>query len=112
MTSKAERVEEFLRRLAAAPAATSAEEAIELLASTLNGVEDEFTTIPYVPAKWMTDGRMYPPQPDSARPVPGRPDLVRYRNRAHNTVVGTDGSIEISEVGGKCLLSKPGRQKP
>lgn len=95
-----------------APAASSADDAFTLLATTLNTVEDEFTDIPFNPARWMTDGRMYPPQPDSARPVPGRPDLTRYRNRGHSTIIGNDGSITIFEVCGTCVLKKPGNPAP
>ena len=39
------------------------------------------TSIPYDPANWMTDGRMYPPQPDSKKAVSGRSDVTRYRSK-------------------------------
>lgn len=106
--SKAERFAEFLRRLAAAPPAGTGEEALELLMSTLNAVEDAHSGVPFDPRNWRADGRMYPPEPDSARPVPGRPDLIRYRSRAHNTVIGADGSIEFLTLRGESLLRKPG----
>jgi hypothetical protein len=83
---------------------------MDLLASTLNAVEDEFTNIPFDPSKWETDGRMYPPQPDSLRQVDGHPELRKYRNRNHYTIIGDDGSIQI-EKGGQCLLIKPGQTR-
>lgn len=107
MTSKAERVAEFLKRLEAAPPAKSSDEAYALVANTLNGVENELTSIPYDPERWMDDGRMYPPQADSARESP-LPDVVRYRSKAHNTLIHVSGAIRIETVGGQCLLNKPG----
>jgi hypothetical protein len=106
--TKAQRFSEFLDRLLAAPAATSAEEAFALVASTLNAVEDEFSSVPFDPSRWMDDGRMYPAQADSARSDPAQPDLVRYRSRMHNTRIGANGAIRIDEVNGACLLNKPG----
>jgi hypothetical protein len=106
--SKTERFTEFTRRLSAAPPASTAEEALSLLADTLNAVEDEFSGVPYDPEKWQSDGRMYPPQADSERKVPGRPELRRYRSRSHNTIIGDDGSIEIKTLDGTTVVNKPG----
>lgn len=106
--SKSERLAELFRRLAAAPAVTSAIEAKSLLDSTLNAVEDELTGVPYDPEAWMTHDRMYPPQEDSRRVVPGRPDIARYRSRSHNTYIGANGAIEIAAVSGEVLFRKPG----
>jgi hypothetical protein len=106
---KVERLAIFLERLSAAPIASSAEEALILLAATLNGVEDEFTSIPFDLSSSQSDGRMYPPLPDSAREVPGRADVTRYRSRAHNTWIAANGAILIaSAAGGVPLLDKAG----
>ncbi|WP_367345410.1 hypothetical protein [Stenotrophomonas bentonitica] len=102
--SKKERLMEFLRRLHEAPNAAGAAEAIDLVANTLNAVEDEMTSIPFDSDAWMSDGRMYPPQADSARAVSR--DLTRYRNRGHNTLIHVSGAIRIEKTGGTCLLSK------
>lgn len=106
--SKAERFQEFLRRLAQAPTADSFEAGYSLLSMTLNEVEDELSGILFNPATWRSDGRMYPPQLDNARVVPERADLVRFRSRAHNTFIGENGSIEIQDLSGQVLFNKAG----
>ena len=103
-----ERLEEFCQRLLGAPAAGTADEAFELIATTLAEVEDEMTDIPNNPNQWQTDGRMYPPQADSAREVPGQPGTTRYRNRAHNTFISTNGAIEIQDRDGNVVFQKLG----
>ena len=97
--SREERLAEFLRRLKAAPRATSFDEAYGQLREILNAVEDEMTDTPYNPDAWQTDGRLYPQQRDSIRDVPGYPSVQRFRSRGHNTFIGSNGSIEIAEVG-------------
>jgi hypothetical protein len=109
MISKAARFAEFLKQLDESSPASSAEEALEILAATLNGVENEFTSIPFEPDKWLNDGRMYPPQPDSARSVPGHRDITRYRSVGHNTWIAANGAIRIAEAAtGAVVLDKPG----
>ena len=107
MLSKEERTDIFLRRLANAKACSSASEALSLLSSTLNAVEDEFTSIPNNPHLWESDGRLYPPRDDSRRTVPDRDDIVRYRSRKHNTWIAENGAIKITK-GDKICLDKPG----
>jgi hypothetical protein len=109
LVSKQERFEEFCRRLQGMPRARSFAEAYEQLCSILNEVEDELTAIPFNPDNWQTDGRMYPPQPDSMREVDGHPEVRRFRSRAHNTFIGDNGSIEIQVASSKAVaFSKPG----
>jgi len=99
----------FLDRLQAAPCAASFETAYRLLCDTLNGVENEFTDIPYKPDAWESDGRLYPPQRDSMRAVGPAGTVRRFRSRGHYTYIATNGAIEIREVhGGGLLLTKPG----
>lgn len=69
-------------------------------------MEDDLTTIPNDPARWQTDGRLYPPRDDSARVE--RPGVTRYRSRGHNTWIGDNGAIEIKGVDGTVYLDKPG----
>jgi hypothetical protein len=106
--SKAERLEIFMDRLARAAATASAEEAYALVATTLNEVENEFSSTPFDPDNWKTDGRLYPPQEDNKRLVMGHPDVTRYRTVAHNVFIGANGAIEIQTVRGTVLFQKPG----
>jgi len=83
-------------------------EAFEQLVATLNEVEDEFSGIPSDASQWEFDGRLYPPQRDSERPVQGHPKLRRFRSRDHSTYIGTNGSVEIRDRRGQVILTKPG----
>ncbi len=96
--SRAQRLEEFFRRFAQRLPVSSGEDALAVLVSTLNEVEGELSGIPYNPESWATDGRLYPPFPDSRRPVPGRTDVVRWRSKGHNTYIRNNGAIQISRV--------------
>jgi len=95
---RAERLAEFLRRLDETPPAASFDEAYDLLCEALNTVEDEMSGIPYNPARWRTDGRLYPPAADSMRSVPNPPAVKRFRSRGHNTFIASNGAIEIRAV--------------
>jgi hypothetical protein len=96
---KEERFAAFLERLGSAPPASTFQEGYDQLCTVLNEVEDSLTSIPCNPENWQTDGRMYPPQPDSLREVEGHPDVRRFRSRRHNTFLGENGAIEIQTVG-------------
>ena len=103
-------MEELFRRLAQRLPVSSGEDALAVLVSTLNEVEDEMTGIPYNPDSWATDGRLYPPLPDSRRPVSGRPDVARWRSKGHNTYIRNNGAIEIARVpDGLVVFEAPGR---
>ncbi len=107
--SRRERLEEFFRRLAAAPPASDHDEAMQQVSDILNRVEDEMTAIPYDPTFPLNDGRMYPPQPDSKRAVSDRTDVTRYRSKGHSTMIGDNGAIRIIDHGsGDVVFDKPG----
>lgn len=112
MVDRPERRRVSFERLMQAPAAASHDQAFVLLASTLNGVEDEMSGVPFAPHAWMTDGRMYPPLVDSlVAPTPesaGR--FHEYKNRRHRTIIGLNGAIRIIAGRDKSVeLDKPGR---
>jgi hypothetical protein len=106
--TKAERFAEFLRRLEIAPAASTFDEAFGQLCDILNAVENELTSIPFDPANWQNDGRMYPPQLDNLRRATGAGDVRRFRSRAHNTLIGDNGAFELQGLSGQAIFSKPG----
>ena len=109
---KGDRIKEFFRRLDEAGAAGTHDEAFDLVTALLNAVENEMTTIPFDPPNWQTDGRMYPPQADAYRPVPGHPGVRRYRSRGHNMFIAENGAIEIAipppDNGGTTAFAKVG----
>lgn len=79
------------------------------IAVTLNNVEDEHSGVPFDPAHWRTDGRMYPFDDDSAADVEGHPDVTSYRSRGHETFIARNGAIEIRDVrSGEVVIEKPG----
>ena len=106
--SKAERLSEFFRRLAAAAAPATVDEAFSLVARTMTEVENEMTDIPNNPASWQTDGRLYPPERDSVRQVKDNQEVVRFRSRGHNTFVRTNGAVEIRATDDNVVFAKVG----
>jgi hypothetical protein len=110
--SKTDRLKVFFERLRVAEPARNHDEALDLLATILNAVEDEMTSIAFSPTRWQTDGRMYPPQVDAVRDVPDFPNLKRYRSIGHNTFIADNGAIEIAVPpptdGGTTVFSKCG----
>jgi len=107
MHALSERFDEFLRRMLAAPGCSSFAAAFDLLAQTLNQVEDELSGKPYDPTYPRDDRRMYPPKDDAYRPILGRQDLRRYRSRQHNTYFSDSGAILIVDLQMNVVLDKP-----
>lgn len=107
--SKAQRLEKIITRLLNAPPAATEPEALQQLADIITDVEDRFTSIPNHPTRWQNDGRLYPPQADSRRQVSGASFVKRYRSRGHSTFIGINGAIEIQDLSGHVMLSKPGQ---
>lgn len=103
------RLHEFLRRLADAPKVETYEAALALIVGTLDAVEDELSGVPYNPEQWRTDGRMYGPQVDNVRDVPGHPLVKRARSKKHHTFIGVNGAIEIRDLDGNVVFGKQGK---
>jgi len=107
---RSERFALFIATLNALPAASTFGEVRNQLADTLNGIEDQLSGVPFSPSTWLTDGRMYPPLDDSMRDVEGRPDVKRFRSKAHNTYLAENGAIRIEVARTReVVLDKPGR---
>lgn len=97
--SRRERLEELFRRLAAAPAPTSADEAFDLICRTLEEVEDELSGITKAdppPSPEQDDGRMYPPQGGYVRRTAD--GGIVARSRRHRIVIDRDGRMKIRSL--------------
>jgi hypothetical protein len=106
--TKAERLSIFLGRVAGEPAAATGPDAMQQIVRILTDVEDELSGFPNDPTAWL-DGRLYPPNADAERDVPGHPDVKRYRSKEHNTFIRANGAIRIEVVGTReVIFDKPG----
>jgi hypothetical protein len=108
MISRRDRLVEFMRRLAALTPSCCADCAFETIRDTLNSVEDELSGVPYNPCHPRHDGRLYPAKPNARCRTPGRPDLRRYRFRAHRLYIAASGAILIAHRELGPIFSKPG----
>lgn len=106
--NKAQRMAIFLQQMCEAPCCDNVELAYNLLCRTLNEVEDQYSGVPYNSDAWADDGRLYPPQPDRMKLLPG--GLRRYRSLRHYTYIAPNGAIRICQAGREqtVLLDKPG----
>ena len=89
-----DRLDIFLGRLNRAPAADSDEDALLLIITVLEEVEDEYSGVVRNPDDTVVDGRMRPPTrlQEKVRPHP----RVRYfRQAAHDTFVSLSGAFQI-----------------
>jgi hypothetical protein len=105
---KSERLQEIYRQLARAPAAGTFTEMREQLAHIINAVEDQLSGMPYNPANWRTDGRIYPVQEDKVFDVAKHPRVTLLRARKNLVYIGDNGSIEIQDASGCVTIHKPG----
>src|SRR5687768_3241244 len=98
--TKAERIAEFLKRLAAAPPASSAGQAFDLMTQTFVAVEHDMA---------QGDDPMFPPSGDFYYDVEGRDDLILFRQAGHETIIRDNGAILIRHRKTKAVaLDKPG----
>jgi len=103
---KAERLGMVYDRVTGAPAATTAEEAMQQMHRTLDAVEDAYSGIPRAKNPGL-DGRMYPAQTD--RIITGADGTLTATSRGHVTTYGPNGSIKvIDRKTGSVVFQKPG----
>ncbi len=104
------RLDVFFRRLADAPAAGSAEEALRLVCRLIEEVEAEFCPVPRrdPPPRDFT-GRMYAPKPDMTQhQADGGIFAMTRRHRIH---CAPDGRITIlHKIHKTIVLNKPGKR--
>jgi hypothetical protein len=93
--TKAERVAELVRRLGASPPAASSDEALGLVTTVLDEVEDQHSGVPNDPTSPLADERIWPPIARYHFAIQGRPDLDGYRQKGHETIIGANGAILI-----------------
>ena len=98
---KEERVALILQGLAAAPTPDSAEEAVALIHSTVNAVEDQHSGAPYQQDAGLAyQGRMYGPRNDRLKPVPGG---VVARTAGNYLYFFHDGSFVVLTLDGRVV---------
>jgi hypothetical protein len=108
--TKAERIAELVRRLEAAQPASNAAEALHLVTSILEAIEDEFSGVANDPASPFADDRIWPPIARYSFAIEGRADLDGYRQKGHETLIGANGAILIrTRIQTRVILDKPGR---
>lgn len=92
--SFAERLAIFYEPLAASPACQTSDEALVLLITTLEAVEDEFSGVIKNPTPGLKpDGRMHAPQPDFITLLPDGARIAL--SRRHQMFFGADGSLKV-----------------
>lgn len=112
---RSERFRLFVHELQSVAPAASYEDARHLLETTLNGVEDRFSGVPYQPDNWQDDGRLYPPADDFERASPF-PEVRVFRARRHYVLLASNGAIKITKANrpvdapdAEVVLDKPGQ---
>jgi len=108
--TKAERVAELIRRLEVSPAVGNAEDALRLVTTVLEEIEDQHSGVPNDPSSPMADERIWPPITKYHFAIEGRPDLDGYRQKGHETILGANGAIFIrTRKNAKVILNKAGQ---
>lgn len=109
---RGQRFKLFLELLMSEAKSANMGEAKASLEWTLNEIEDQHSGVPYDPAKWESDGRMYPPQDDFLQKGSNE-DIAIYHSRGHRISFGRNGAIRIEVRSGpekgKVVLDKFGQ---
>jgi hypothetical protein len=108
--TKGDRIAELVRRLEASPAVGDADDALRLVTSVLEEIEDQHSGIPNDPSSPMADERIWPPIAKYHFVIDGKPDLDGYRQRGHETIIGANGAIFIrTRKDARVILDKAGQ---
>jgi hypothetical protein len=108
--TKGERIVELVRRLEASPAAGNAHDALRLVTTILEEIEDQHSGIPNDPSSPMADERIWPPITKYHFSIDSHPDLDGYRQRGHETIIGANGAIFIrTRRDARVILDKAGQ---
>jgi hypothetical protein len=106
---KGERVAELVRQLEHSPPAGNAEDPLHLVTTTLDDIEDRFSGVPNDPSSPRADDRIWPPIAKYSFAIEGRDDLDGYRQKGHETIIGSNGAILIrSRRDVRIILDKAG----
>ncbi len=108
--TKGERTAELMRRLEAAQPVNNADEALHLVTSVLEAIEDQHSGVPNDPSSPLADERIWPPIARYSFAIEGRDDLDGFRQKGHETIIGANGAILIrTRIKTTVILDKPGR---
>ncbi|QNK67635.1 hemagglutinin repeat-containing protein [Variovorax sp. PAMC26660] len=106
------RIALYYKSLEGAPAATNAKEAFNLIANTLNAVENAYSGVPAEANPGLAyKGRMYPPRPDYTTTNPD--GSLTATTKGNKIDMAVDGTITIYKLNadrtvGPVVLVKPG----
>ena len=107
--TKGDRIAELVRRLEASPAVSNADDALRLVTTVLEKIEDQYSGIPNDPSSPMADERIWPPIAKYHFAIDGKPDLDGYRQKGHETIIGANGAIFIlTRKDARVILNKAG----
>lgn len=91
---KAERLQEYFRRLSNATPAASFDQGYQMLCEIMTRVENELTGLPDDPTRWKEIDRMFPPGMDCMRSIPDSA-VKAFDHLRHVTYIASNGAIEI-----------------
>src|SRR4051812_18051125 len=104
--TKRERLDHVVHRLVSDGPSRSDQQTLDRLAKHMKDVEDRWSGVPEHPRPETlkeSDGRMYPPHVMFERPS-GCPQIRRFVQTGHQTLIGKNGSIKILTAATQSLV--------